>query len=100
VINPDQKASGLCPARTRIDIEPVFPKPSNASYSASTRSTFTNLEPISVMPPSPANTETSVIIGDASAGWLTLGLAPRAGWKDLRNCGTVLAGGKVKRLSS
>lgn len=95
VINPDEKALAYAVPRARADIEPVFSDP-DASYSAVYTIDVTDLEPVIVVPPSPANTENlSDHLGtEVQVGYL--GSCASGRLEDLRIAAQVLRGRQVK----
>ena len=95
VINPDEKALAYAVPRARADIEPVFSDP-DASYAAGYTIDVTDLEPVIVVPPSPANTENlSDHLGtEVQVGYL--GSCASGRLEDLRIAAQVLRGRQVK----
>lgn len=95
VINPDEKALAYAVPRARADIEPVFSDP-DASYAAVYTIDVTDLEPVIVVPPSPANTENlSDHLGtEVQVGYL--GSCASGRLEDLRIAAQVLRGRQVK----
>jgi 3-isopropylmalate/(R)-2-methylmalate dehydratase large subunit len=95
VINPDAKALAYASSRARAAIEPVFSDP-DANYSAVYTIDVTDLEPIVVVPPSPANTENlSDHLGtEVQVGYL--GSCASGRLEDLRIAAQVLRGRQVK----
>lgn len=95
VINPDEKALAYAAPRARADIEPVFSDP-DASYAAVYTIDVTDLDPVIVVPPSPANTENlSDHLGtEVQVGYL--GSCASGRLEDLRIAAQVLRGRQVK----
>jgi len=94
IINPDNKALDYASPRARVLLDPVFSDP-DAAYSAVHEIDVTDLEPVIVVPPSPANTENiSDHIGTAvQVGYL--GSCASGRLEDLRAAAQVLRGRQV-----
>ena len=95
IINPDQKALDYIRPRQRIDIEPLFSDP-DAVYAERHTIDVTGLEPVAVIPPSPANTrDLSEVVGlEVQVGYLGSCASGRV--EDLALAADVLEGRKVK----
>lgn len=95
IMNPDQKALTYIRDRQRLDIEPYFSDP-DAVYHARHAIDVSELEPIAVIPPSPANTrDLSEVAGkEVQVGYLGSCASGRV--EDLALAADVLEGHKVK----
>lgn len=95
IINPDEAALAYAGPRARIDLDPVFSDP-DAEYSAVHTIDVDDLEPVVVIPPSPANTENlSDHVGtEVHVGYL--GSCASGRLEDLRAAAQVLKGRQVK----
>ncbi|MCR9125654.1 MAG: aconitase family protein [Rhodobacteraceae bacterium] len=95
IMNPDDKALAYARARQRKDLEPVFSDP-DAQYAARHRIDISDLEPVVVIPPSPANTrDLSTVTGtEVHVGYLGSCASGRV--EDLRLAADVLEGHRVK----
>jgi len=94
IVNPDERALAYARPRARIALDPVFSDP-DASYSAMHEIDVGDLEPVIVVPPSPANTQrlsdhlgTPVQVG-------YLGSCASGRVEDLRAAAEVLRGRQV-----
>ncbi|MEX0337509.1 MAG: aconitase family protein, partial [Arenibacterium sp.] len=95
IMNPDDKALSYIRERQRLDIEPLF-SDEDAVYAARHEIDISNLEPIAVIPPSPANTrDLSEVAGtEVQVGYLGSCASGRV--EDLALAADVLEGRKVK----
>ena len=95
LMNPDEKALAYMKERARIDIGPLFSDP-DATYAARHEIDVSALEPIIVVPPSPADTRNlSEFVGtDVQVGYLGSCASGRV--EDLEIAADVLEGHKVK----
>jgi 3-isopropylmalate/(R)-2-methylmalate dehydratase large subunit len=95
IINPDKTALDYALPRARAQIEPLFSDP-DANYAAVHTIDVTDLEPVVVIPPSPANTRNlSDFIGtEIQMGYL--GSCASGRLEDLRIAAQVLKGRQVK----
>ncbi len=95
IINPDERALSYANQRARIDITPLFSDP-DATYAARHEIDVSNLQPIVVIPPSPANTrDLSDVVGtEVQVGYLGSCASGRV--EDLELAADVLEGHKVK----
>lgn len=95
IINPDAKALDYMRPRQRLDIEPLS-SDSDAVYAARHSIDVTDLEPVAVIPPSPANTrDLSEVAGtEVHVGYLGSCASGRV--EDLALAADVLEGRKVK----
>lgn len=93
--NPDAKALAYMRGRQKLAIEPLFSDP-DATYAASYEIDVTALEPVAVIPPSPANTRNlSEVAGiEVQVGYL--GSCASGRLEDLALAADVLDGHKVK----
>lgn len=95
IMNPDEKALAYIRERQRLDIDPLFSDP-DANYAARHEIDITELEPIAVIPPSPANTrDLSEVAGtEVQVGYLGSCASGRV--EDLALAADVLEGHRVK----
>jgi 3-isopropylmalate/(R)-2-methylmalate dehydratase large subunit len=95
IINPDKKALAYIKDRARINIEPLFSDP-DANYASRHEINVNALEPIVVVPPSPADTRNlSEVVGtEVQVGYLGSCASGRV--EDLELAADVLEGHKVK----
>jgi 3-isopropylmalate/(R)-2-methylmalate dehydratase large subunit len=95
IVNPDAERLAYALPRARKKIEPVYSDP-DATYSAVHDVDLDNLEPLVVIPPTPANTRNlSEFIGlELNAGYL--GSCASGRLDDLRVAAEVLKGRQVK----
>ncbi len=95
IMNPDEKALTYIRERQRLDIDPFF-SDEDATYAARHSIDVTDLEPIAVIPPSPANTrDLSEVAGtEVQVGYLGSCASGRV--EDLALAADVLEGHKVK----
>ncbi len=95
IINPDDKALDYIRPRQRLDIAPLASDP-DAVYAARHTIDVTALEPVAVIPPSPANTrDLSEVAGtEVQVGYLGSCASGRV--EDLALAADVLEGRKVK----
>ncbi len=95
IINPDEKALDYIRPRQRLDIAPLSSDP-DAVYAARHTIDVTALEPVAVIPPSPANTrDLSEVAGtEVQVGYLGSCASGRV--EDLALAADVLEGRKVK----
>ena len=95
IINPDEKALDYIRPRQRLDIAPLASDP-DAVYAARHEIDVSALEPVAVIPPSPANTrDLSEVAGtEVQVGYLGSCASGRV--EDLALAAEVLEGRKVK----
>lgn len=95
IINPDERALSYIKERARIDIEPLF-SDSDATYASRHEIDVSALEPIVVVPPSPADTRNlSEVVGtEVQVGYLGSCASGRV--EDLELAADVLEGHKIK----
>jgi len=95
IINPDERALTYMKERARIDIDPLFSDP-DATYASRHEIDVSTLEPIVVVPPSPADTrDLSEVAGtEVHVGYLGSCASGRV--EDLELAADVLEGHKVK----
>ena len=95
IINPDKKALAYIKDRARINIKPLFSDP-DANYASRHEINVNALEPIVVVPPSPADTRNlSEVVGtEVQVGYLGSCASGRV--EDLELAADVLEGHKVK----
>lgn len=95
IINPDERALTYMKERARIDIDPLFSDP-GATYASRHEIDVNALEPIVVVPPSPADTrDLSEVAGtEVQVGYLGSCASGRV--EDLELAADVLEGHKVK----
>lgn len=96
IVNPDEHRLAYALPRARKQIEPVFSDP-DAEYSAVHDIDLTDLEPLVVIPPTPANSRNlSEFLGlEINAGYL--GSCASGRLDDLRIAAQVLQGRQVKQ---
>lgn len=95
IVNPDQERLDYALARAKKELEPVFSDP-DANYSAVYEIDLDKLEPLVVIPPTPANSRNlSEFIGlEINAGYL--GSCASGRLEDLRVAAKILEGRQVK----
>ena len=95
IINPDERALSYIKERARIDIEPLF-SDYDATYASRHEIDVSALEPIVVVPPSPADTRNlSEVVGtEVQVGYLGSCASGRV--EDLELAADVLEGHKIK----
>lgn len=95
IMNPDEKALAYMKDRARIDIDPLF-SDDDATYAGRHLIDVSELEPIVVVPPSPADTRdlSSVAGTEVQVGYLGSCASGRV--EDLELAADVLEGHKVK----
>lgn len=95
IMNPDEKALAYIRERQRLDIDPLF-SDEDATYHARHEIDVSDLEPIAVIPPSPANTrDLSEVAGtEVQVGYLGSCASGRV--EDLALAADVLEGHRVK----
>lgn len=95
IMNPDEKALAYMKERARIDIDPLSSDP-DATYAARHEIDVSALEPVIVVPPSPADTRNlSEFVGtEVQVGYLGSCASGRV--EDLEIAADVLEGHKVK----
>lgn len=95
IVNPDERALGYMKERARIDIEPLF-SDEDATYASRHEIDVGVLEPIVVVPPSPADTrDLSEVAGtEVQVGYLGSCASGRV--EDLELAADVLEGHKIK----
>lgn len=95
IINPGEDALAYALPRARLKIDPLFSDP-DANYSAVHEIDVSDLEPVAVIPPSPANTrDLSEVAGtEVQVGYL--GSCASGRLEDLRLAAQVLRGRRVK----
>jgi 3-isopropylmalate/(R)-2-methylmalate dehydratase large subunit len=94
IVNPDDKAIAYAKGRARLDLQPVCSDP-DAAYDRVVDVDVSSLEPIVVIPPSPANTrDLKEVIGlPVQSGYL--GSCASGRMEDLRAAAAVLKGRHV-----
>ncbi len=95
LMNPDEKALAYMKERARIDIEPLFSDP-DATYAARHEIDVSALEPIIVVPPSPADTRNLSEFAGTEVQVGYLGSCASGRVEDLEIAADVLEGHKVK----
>jgi 3-isopropylmalate/(R)-2-methylmalate dehydratase large subunit len=95
IINPDQKALDYMRPRQRLDIEPLS-SDLDAVYAARHTIDVTDLEPVAVIPPSPANTRNLSEVAGTEVHVGYLGSCASGRVEDLALAADVLEGRKVK----
>lgn len=95
LMNPDEKALAYIKERARLDIEPLYSDP-DCTYAARHQIDVSTLEPIVVVPPSPADTRNlSEVVGtEVQVGYLGSCASGRV--EDLELAAEVLEGHRVK----
>ncbi|MCC6007420.1 MAG: hypothetical protein JJU40_07065, partial [Rhodobacteraceae bacterium] len=95
IINPDADSLAYALPRARLQIEPLSSDP-DATYTAVHEIDVTGLEPVAVIPPSPANTRNlSEVTGtEVQVGYL--GSCASGRLEDLRAAAAVLRGRQIK----
>ncbi|MFC3612136.1 aconitase family protein [Lutimaribacter marinistellae] len=95
IMNPDEKALAYIRERQRLDIDPLY-SDEDATYAARHQIDVSDLEPVAVIPPSPANTrDLSEVAGtEVQVGYLGSCASGRV--EDLALAADVLEGHKVK----
>ncbi|MEM8811341.1 MAG: aconitase family protein [Pseudomonadota bacterium] len=95
IMNPDETALAYANERARIDLAPQFSDP-DADYAAVHKVDVSNLDPVVVIPPSPANTRdlTDFVGTEVQVGYL--GSCASGRLEDLRVAAEVLRGRQVK----
>ena len=95
IVNPDKERLDYALSRARKTLEPVFSDP-DASYSVVYEIDLDNLEPLGVIPPTPANSRNlSEFLGlEINAGYL--GSCASGRLDDLRIAAKILEGRQVK----
>ena len=95
LIAPDAKTMDYVRGRSKIALDPVFPDP-DAVYETEVRIDVSSLEPIVVVPPSPANTRnlTDYLGIEVHTGYL--GSCASGRLEDLRAAADVLRGRRIK----
>jgi 3-isopropylmalate/(R)-2-methylmalate dehydratase large subunit len=96
IVNPDQRLLSRALPLARKKIEPVFSDP-DADYDAEHRIDISDLEPIVVIPPNPANTRNLADYAgtDVQVGYI--GSCASGRLEDIRAAATVLKGRKVRK---
>lgn len=96
IINPDEERLAFARRRAKKDIEPVY-SDEDAEYTAVHDIDLSELEPLVVIPPTPANTRNlSEFLGlDVQAGYL--GSCASGRLEDLRVAARILEGRQVKQ---
>ena len=95
IINPDERALSYIKERARIDIEPLF-SDSNATYASRHEIDVSALEPIVVVPPSPADTRNLSEVAGTEVQVGYLGSCASGRVEDLELAADVLEGHKIK----
>jgi len=93
--NPDEKALAYMRDRQRLDIEPLCSDP-DATYAARHEIDVSALEPVAVIPPSPANTRNLSEVAGTEVQVGYLGSCASGRVEDLALAADVLEGRKVK----
>lgn len=93
--NPDEKALAYMRDRQKLDIDPLYSDP-DATYALRHEINVSDLEPVAVIPPSPANTRNlSEVVGtEVQVGYLGSCASGRV--EDLALAADVLEGHKIK----
>lgn len=95
IINPDEKALSYMKARARKEIEPLF-SDADAAYAQRHEIDVSALEPIVVVPPSPANTQDLSTVAGTEVQVGYLGSCASGRVEDLELAADVLEGHRVK----
>ena len=95
IMNPDEAALAYAGPRARIELEPVYSDP-DADYAAVHDIDISGLEPIVVVPPSPANTRDLRDYAGTEVQVGYLGSCASGRLEDLRIAADVLRGKQVK----
>lgn len=95
IMNPDETALAYARERARLDIDPVF-SDADATYAAVHEIDISELEPIVVVPPSPANTKDLADYAGIEVQVGYLGSCASGRLEDLRIAAEVLRGKSVK----
>ena len=95
IINPDERALSYIKERARIDIEPLF-SDSDATYASRHEIDVSTLEPIVVVPPSPADTRNLSEVAGTEVQVGYLGSCASGRVEDLELAADVLEGHKIK----
>ena len=95
LMNPDEKALAYMKDRARLDIDPLFSDP-DATYAARHEIDVSALEPIIVVPPSPADTRNLSEFAGTEVQVGYLGSCASGRVEDLEIAAQVLEGHKVK----
>ncbi|HAD28465.1 MAG TPA: 3-isopropylmalate dehydratase [Rhodobacteraceae bacterium] len=95
IINPDERALSYIKERARIDIEPLF-SDSDATYASRHEIDVSALEPIVVVPPSPADTRNLSEVAGTEVQVGYLGSCASGRVEDLELAADVLEGHKIK----
>lgn len=95
IMNPDEKALAYARERARIDIDPLFSDP-DATYAAVHEIDISGLEPVVVVPPSPAHTKDLKDYAGTEVQVGYLGSCASGRVEDLRIAAEVLRGRSVK----
>jgi len=95
IINPDRAALDYALPRARLKIDPLFSDP-DASYAAVHTIDVTDLEPVVVVPPSPANTRNLSDYAGTEVHVGYLGSCASGRIEDLRAAADILRGRQVK----
>ncbi|KIN63389.1 putative 3-isopropylmalate dehydratase, large subunit [Sulfitobacter noctilucicola] len=95
LMNPDEKALTYMKERARLDIDPLFSDP-DATYAARHEIDVSALEPIIVVPPSPADTRNLSEFAGTEVQVGYLGSCASGRVEDLEIAADVLEGHKVK----
>jgi 3-isopropylmalate/(R)-2-methylmalate dehydratase large subunit len=96
IVNPDEERLAYALPRARKKLEPVSSDP-DADYAAVYEIDVTNLEPIVVIPPTPANTRNLVDYAGLEVQTGYLGSCASGRLEDLRIAAQVLKGRQVKQ---
>lgn len=95
IINPDETSLAYAAPRARLAIDPVFSDP-DASYAAVHEIDVSDLEPVVVIPPSPAHTRNLSEYAGTEVHLGYLGSCASGRLEDLRAAAQVLRGRQVK----
>lgn len=95
IINPDETSLAYAAPRARLSIDPVFSDP-DASYAAVHEIDVSDLEPVVVIPPSPAHTRNLSEFAGTEVHLGYLGSCASGRLEDLRAAAQVLRGRQVK----
>ena len=95
IVNPDQKALDYITKRARLDIDPLF-SDDDATYASRHEIDVSALEPVVVVPPSPADTRDLSTVAGTEVHTGYLGSCASGRVEDLEIAAQVLEGHKVK----
>jgi 3-isopropylmalate/(R)-2-methylmalate dehydratase large subunit len=95
IINPNERSLAYAKPRARVDLEPVSSDP-DADYAAVHRIDISKLEPIVVIPPSPANTRDLSEVAGTPIDLGYLGSCASGRVEDMRIAAQILKGRQIK----